>query len=113
MEIKTEHKGGVLVALVENRIDGSNALKFHDALQLVVKEADIGLVLDMERVSYISSAGLRVMLMTAKTLGNRSVRFAVCSPSEAIQKVLRISGFDKTVEMHSTRSEAISALSTR
>ena len=110
MEIKTEQKGGVVVALTEDRVDGSNAREFQEALQAVIEDAESALVLDMERLTYISSAGLRVILLVARTLQRKSTKFAVCSLSDSVREVFEISGFDKIVETHATQADAIAAL---
>ena len=110
MEIKTEQKGGVLVAMTEDRVDGSNAREFQDALQGVIADAESALVLDMEQLTYISSAGLRVILLIARTLQGKNTKFAVCSLSDSVREVFEISGFDKIVETHATQAGAIAAL---
>ena len=110
MEIKTEQKGGVLVALTEDRVDGSNAREFQEALQAVTKDADNAFLLDMEQLTYISSAGLRVILLIARTLQSQNTKFAVCSLSDAVREVFEISGFDKIVATHGTQADAIASL---
>ena len=110
MEINTEQKGGVLVALTEDRVDGSNAREFQEALQAVIKDTDNAFLLNMERLTYISSAGLRVILLVARTLQGKNTKFAVCSLSDSVREVFEISGFDKIVETHATQADAIAAL---
>lgn len=110
MEINTEQKGGVLVALTVDRVDGSNAREFQEALQAVIDDAGNAFLLDMERLTYISSAGLRVILLIARTLQGKNTKFAVCSLSDSVREVFEISGFDKIVATHSTQADAIAAL---
>ena len=76
----------------------------HSAMRIKVA------ILDLEQLSYISSAGLRVILMTAKGLERREVKFGICSLSESIQEVFQISGFDKIIPVNSSQAEAIQAL---
>ena len=110
MEINTEQKGGVLVALTVDRVDGSNAREFQEALQAVIKDTGNAFLLDMEQLTYISSAGLRVILLIARTLQGKNTKFAVCSLSDSVREVFEISGFDKIVATHATQSDAIAAL---
>ena len=111
MEIKTEWGEGILVVMPEQRIDGSNATKFHDTLSLAIKDTEGSLVLDMERLTYVSSAGLRVILIASKTLESRDMRLLVCSLSEKVRRIFQISGIDKMVETHNGREDAIASLS--
>lgn len=110
MQIKTEWGQGILVVMPEQRIDGSNATKFHDTLSLAIKDTDGSLVLDMERLTYVSSAGLRVILIASKALEGRDMRLLVCSLSEKVRKIFQISGIDKMVETHNAREEALASL---
>ena len=70
-----------------------------------------GLVLDLdlEHLSYISSAGLRVILLVAQQLQGRAVKFSVCSLPESVREVFQISGFDQIISTYATRASALSA----
>ena len=59
MEIHTDRDNGVLIARVERRVDGTNALEFEGAVQAAIGENDQVLILNCETLSYISSADLR------------------------------------------------------
>ena len=109
MDVTTERRDGVLTARVEGRIDGSNAVQFEEAVRTAIEESDRAVLIDCEGLSFISSAGLRVVLLTAKTLMGRNAGFALCSLSEPIREVFRISGFDSIVAIHPTREEALAA----
>ena len=110
MEISTERKGRVLIAKTEDRVDGANAREFQDALQAVISEDDQAVVLDLERLTYISSAGLRVILMIARTLQRQEGSLAVCSLSGPVSEVFQISGFDRIIQTHDSQAEAVAAL---
>ena len=112
METRTDRTGGggVLVARTEDRLDGVNAREFQDALQGVIDDSDRAVVLDLGRLTYISSAGLRVILLVAKTLQRQDGNLAVCSLSGPVREVFKISGFDKIIQTHDSQAEAIAAL---
>jgi anti-anti-sigma factor len=110
MAINTEREGDTLVAKAEGRIDGTNAREFQDDLDSVIEEGDRAVILNFQDLMYISSAGIRVVLMTAKTLQRREARFALCSLSEPVREIFEVSGFDKIIPIHASQDEAISAL---
>jgi anti-anti-sigma factor len=110
MEVNTEREGVTLIAKVEDRVDGANAREFQDALEAAIEESDRVVILNLERLSYISSAGLRVILLTAKVLGRQDARFAACSLSDSIREVFEVSGFDKIIPIHDSQADAIAAL---
>ena len=111
MAISAEREGGTVIAKADGRIDGSNASEFQVDLQAVIEDSDKVLILDFESVSYISSAGLRVLLLTAKTLAGNGAKLALCSLSEPIREVFRISGFDNIIPIHDSQAEAAAAIS--
>ena len=110
METRTDRTGGVLVVRTEDRLDGVNAREFQDALQGVIDDSDRAVILDLGRLTYISSAGLRVILLVAKTLQRQDGNLAVCSLSGPVREVFEISGFDKIIQTHDSQAEAIAAL---
>ena len=74
MEIQQERRGNTLIAMTEGRVDGTNARDFQVALEGAIDGSETAVILDLEKLSYISSAGLRVILLMAKTLRNQQSR---------------------------------------
>ncbi len=110
METRTDRTGGVLVVRTGGRLDGVNAREFEDALQGVIDDSDRAVILDLGRLTYISSAGLRVILLVAKTLQRQDGNLTVCSLSGPVREVFETSGFDKMIQTHDSQAEAIAAL---
>ncbi len=110
LTIKGEEKAGALVALTSGRVDGSNAKEFQNALESLLDENVNSLVLDLEDLAYISSAGLRVILLVARRIHSSQGKFGVCSLPEPIQEVFQISGFDKIIQTYGAQADAISAI---
>ncbi len=67
------------------------------------------MLIECADLSFISSAGLRVVLLTGKSPMGRNAGFALCALSEPIREVFRVSGFDSIVAIHPTREEALAA----
>lgn len=111
MGINAERANGTVIAKADGRIDSSNSREFHSDLETVVAESDTALVLDFEDVSYISSAGMRVILLAAKNLQKSGMRFVLCSMNDSVREVFTISGFDKIISIHNSQAEALSAVS--
>lgn len=110
MAISTERHGSVLAIKAEGRIDGSNAADFLKSVEGVIDQNDTGVILDFSDLNYISSAGLRIILLIAKDLRQRSVMFAVCSLSSSVAEIFMISGFDQIIDLHADSAAAIAAL---
>ena len=110
MDVTTKRQDGVLSAQVGGRIDGTNASEFEEAIRTAIEESDRAVIVDFEKLVYISSAGLRAILLTAKSLDNRNAKFALCSLSDQIREVFETSGFDKIIAIHSSKAEALASL---
>lgn len=110
MENSFEREGTTLMIKTGGRIDGVNARDFENDLRNNIEDTDKAVVVDLEGLSYISSAGLRAILLIAKTLSQRGAKFALCSLSEPIREVFEISGFDKIVAIHNTQREALASV---
>ncbi|MCY4122269.1 MAG: STAS domain-containing protein, partial [Acidobacteria bacterium] len=73
----------------------ANSQAFQSALESGLDTGASLVVLDFERVTIISSAGLRVVLFLAKHLKSRGAKIALCTLSTQIREVMEISGFDR------------------
>ena len=109
-DITTERHDDVLSAGVSGRIDGSNVVQFEEAVRAAIEDSDRAVVMDFEKLAYISSAGLRAILLTAKSLQSRNAKLVLCSLADPIREVFEISGFDKVLPIHATKAEALASL---
>ncbi|MCY4256389.1 MAG: STAS domain-containing protein [Gammaproteobacteria bacterium] len=110
MDIPIERNDGLLVATPSGRIDGFNAQDFHQTLTGAISGDDAAVLVDMGGLNYISSAGLRSILMIAKALWQRKAKFMLCSLSGSIAEVFKMSGFDKIIEIHDSKEDALAKL---
>ena len=110
LSIRIEQAEGILIANLSGRVDGTNYRDFQDAVGGMLVDGPVGLLLDLEGVSFLSSAGLSSLLSLARKVRKRGGRIAVCSLAESVQAVFRISGFHMVVPAHDTRAEALSSL---
>ena len=99
----------ILTAVADGRVDGANAQEFQSELTEAINADDRGLVLDLGQITYISSAGLRVILLTAKALNRQDAELAVCSLTDSVKEVFEISGFDKIIPVKATQSDAVAS----
>ena len=111
MEVTTERHDGVLSARVSGRVDSTKAREFEEAIRTTIQDNDRAVNLDFENLVYISSAGLRAVLMTAKNLWKRDATFALCSLPGIVREVFTVSGFDKIITIHPTQAEALASVS--
>jgi anti-anti-sigma factor len=104
-----EATGAARIACPAGRLDTASAPAVEPALlAMIVPGARV--VLDLSAVTYISSAGLRIVLKAAKQARAGGGGFALAAPQPAVREVLEVSGFDRIIAIHPTRAAAIASL---
>jgi anti-sigma B factor antagonist len=110
VDFTAAREGDILTIKVNGRLDASSSAAFESAL---LKEIDGGhrsILLDMGALEYISSAGLRSLLIGVKKMKGLSGRVVVSSLKEEIRQIFVISGFDKLMSIYPDVPEARKAL---
>ena len=113
IDTRFERKEEILIGTLDGRIDTTNAEELQSQLDAEITAEDQALILDFERVSYISSSGLRVVLRMAKKFNEPGKRFAVYSLSGPVHAILTMSGFDQLISIFESQSVAISDIKNR
>jgi len=113
MEITNRAHGDTVVVSPTGRVDHATAANFERA---VVPLLDAtagprnGLVFDLERVTYVSSVGLRVFMIASKSLRARGGRVAVAAMQPVVAEILEICRFGAVVEIFPTVDAALQAM---
>jgi anti-sigma B factor antagonist len=107
MEITTTNRDTATILSIAGRIDTATAPALEQAINQEIERQHRKILLDFSAVSYISSGGLRVLLSTAKKLKNPGDKFALCSLSPEVMKILRLAGFTSIFSICPTQEEAL------
>ncbi|WP_395741537.1 STAS domain-containing protein [Prosthecobacter sp.] len=97
MEISRQTSGDLIILHLAGRLDANWCNPVESALAGAVREGEHRLHLDMSAVSYISSAGIRVLLACYKQLKAINGLFGVIRPSNAVRSVLELSGLQMLI----------------
>src|SRR5580698_8860591 len=110
MIAKTETLGGCKILSVSGRIDFESALDFEQHINAMIQEDGDGYIIELSQVELLSSAGLRVMLSTAKRVAHRNASLALAAPSQVVRQVFEISHFNLLFKIFPSVPAAIAAL---
>ena len=104
----------VVVAVPAGRIDHANSEEFSRALapELDDRETRGALLLDFAGVDYISSVGLRALMVAAKRLRADQRRIAIAALQPIVREILQISRFDLILDVFPSVRDALAQLST-
>lgn len=110
LNVRCFKENGVSVIEPEGRIDTTSAHELEEAINGELKTGSRRFLVDFATVEYISSAGLRVLLMLGKKLVGAEERLVLCSMSESVAEVFDIAGFATVFEIQADRTDAMRRL---
>ena len=112
MQCPTHAYADVLVATAAGRIDFAGAQVLEGALApALAPDGPVrGNVIDLAGVDYISSVGLRVLMVAAKTMRARKAVIAVASLQPVVAEIFEISRFHHVVDVRDSVRDAIAAV---
>ncbi len=113
MDIAARTLADVVIATPAGAIDHFHAQDLERALVPLI-ESDApprALVLDFRDVSYVSSMGLRVLMVAAKALRARNARIAVAALQPVVAEIFGIARFAHVLEIFPTVRDAVAAIS--
>lgn len=109
MEISARMEGAVTVLAVSGDIDGKTAPAFQEqALAQIAPEGRI--LLDLEKVGFMSSAGLRVMLLTHREATGKKARVVLSGLNEGVRTSMAATGFIKFFTVRTSLAEGLAEL---
>ncbi len=103
----------IQVVRPQGRLDSATSPTFEKSLIGTIDGGARRLVLDFSELQYISSAGLRIVLLAAKRMKSSGGRLALCSLSRQISEVFEISGFSSILDIYPSYDEAAAGLSAK
>ncbi len=109
MELLTERRDGILTFVMHGRLDGYGAGQLSDAVQALLQADDRSVVFDLAGISYLSSAGIRILLAVKKQLKERNGTLALAGVQEYPRNVLDMAGVTSIFSLYSGVEEAVNA----
>ncbi len=111
MEITvTEEEKSTIVVSIKGRLDARTAGEFMKNMAEPIDRAENQLIINFDALEYISSAGLRVVLATAKKLEAKKVNVLIAGLKDTVKSVFKISGFYMLFKIFDTVETALDQL---
>ena len=93
MEISTKKEKDVLIISVNGRMGEVTAPEFEERMRELIDEGETRFIVDLKGLEYISSAGLRGLLSSAKALRGKNGQIFLTGLTGAVKEVFEISQF--------------------
>jgi anti-anti-sigma factor len=110
MPIATEElTGGIIKVILDGRLDieGTAAV---DSQMNAIAGTRTAVLVDLRKVSFLGSVGLRSLVIPARTIKGRGGKMVLFGPNEMVEKVLKTSGADSLVPVHHELQSALAEL---
>ena len=112
MKIEARNVDDVLVVDMSGTLDSTSSGEAGDRIVDIAKGEHRKVLLNLENVDYVSSAGLRVILRGAKLLQVNRGELKICNANTLVKSVLETSGFNSLIKVYNTEQDACSAFLT-
>jgi anti-anti-sigma factor len=106
LEVRTEVADGVAVHRIVGRLDALASPTLESAVTSGISEGNPRVIFDMGGVTFISSAGVRVILMAAKQAAAAKGGLAIFGVQSAVNEVFDICGLQKFIPISLDETEA-------
>ena len=110
LEINTILENDVVIVKLLGNLDTNTAPEAEEKINHWLEKDSKKMVIDLEESKYISSAGLRVFLATAKKMNAAGGAVKFCSPNDVVKEILDISGFTSILDVKESLEEAMNEI---
>jgi anti-anti-sigma factor len=110
VKIVEEQRDGVLIVTLSGRVDSVSSPELETALLRHLASGEKRVLVDFAGVEYISSAGLRVLLLLAKKLKDADGRLVLSAMPESVRLVFELAGFLAIFAIEPSRAAGLSRL---
>ena len=107
MTISEKTAGDATVVVVEGKVDTKTSPDMHKFLDDLREAGKSKLLIDFTAVPLITSAGLRVLLATAKEIRGSGGQLRLCALNDVVAEVFNISGFNTIFEIFADEATAL------
>ena len=109
--INEERRDGALVLTLAGRLGATSAVVLDVAVTAAIGRGDARLVIDLEGVDYVSSAGLRALAAAASLCAQARGGLALCGLAEPVRIALDLGGMLADFPVESSRDRALARVS--
>jgi anti-sigma B factor antagonist len=104
-----ERRDGITVLAVDGVVDLATSPPLEELLTQLIDERPSGLIIDLTRVSFLASVGLRILAETHERVGGAG-KFAVVASGPVTARPIQLTRLDEFLALHATVDDAIAAL---
>ncbi len=107
MDFTVDEFGDVRTVRIAGNLDTQTSPVAQEQLIQLIDNGATKILVDFEDLKYISSSGLRMLLVAVKRLEGASGQLRICNPNKMVQEVFDTSGFSDIFSVYKSQAEAL------
>jgi anti-sigma B factor antagonist len=111
MEVTSKSSEKAVVIYVDGDLTTNSSPEVEAEIKEILEGTAKNVVINVERVNFIASTGLRILLALGKRLNSQGLKLTVCSMNSTTKSVFEMSGFSKLFPTFENEQEALAAFS--
>ena len=109
MEITEKNTEKCMIMIIQGRLDTITSTVFEKRITELMDQQFTRILVNCSQMDYISSSGLRILLLALKRITLARGKFVICGLQENIREIFAISGFTTIFEIYPGEKEALGA----
>jgi len=107
MKVVIRDSGDVKIIDIEGELDSNSSDEAQEHITQLLDQGVNKIIINLKKLEFISSAGLRVLLLTAKNLKKNGGELRICNTNDQAQTIFGIGGFDTIFVIFNAESDAL------
>lgn len=110
MNLKEVKNDQAIIIEIDGRLDTTNFGQLENKILQHIEAGNIRILVDCSNMDYVSSSGLRILLMALKKITALNGKFLLCGLQDNISEIFEISGFTSIFSIYKNQEEALNSL---
>ncbi|MCH9612608.1 MAG: putative anti-sigma factor antagonist BtrV [Chlamydiia bacterium] len=107
MDLVNEQRDGCELIRIDGRLDAETAVQAENRINQLLEGKSKKVILDLAKVDYLSSAGIRLILSLTKKLKTEEGKLVVCNLHEDVSQIIKMAGFEQILNIATDENAAI------
>lgn len=110
MDLKVTEQDDIKIVHLEGKLDVNLSIEIEAEFEKMIDAGTTKMVLDLKKVEYLSSSGLRIFISAMRKLKERNGKLVLCNITPMVKKIFKIVELEDLFEIYETTSQAVDVL---
>ena len=91
----------------EGRLDATTTIKLENSINQLVDNKNLRIIVDFNKIDYLSSAGMRLLLSMTKRLKSINGQLVLCAIHDDVMEIIKMAGFEQILNIYYSQDDAL------